>query len=113
MPGGKPENLRLNSNVQDPFFIGGPSKFEYRHWNTVRNYFQTRETLPPKEVDNWTWSGTSITRQFEVEKLAEKTLRLALEMDVGPLTATPGTPTYLRFCDYLVSRITRTVELAL
>ena len=102
MPGGKPENLRLNSNVQDPFFIGGESKFEYRHWRTKRNHFHAREVLPPKEVDNWTWSGTSVSRTFELEKLGEKLVKLRLEMDVGPLAVTPGTAAYLRFCDYLV-----------
>lgn len=105
MPGPS-ENLRLNSNVQDPFFIGGASKFEYKHWGTVRNFYNFRRILPPKEVDNWVWSGTSITRQFEIEKLAEKVTRLRLEMNVGPLLVS-GNPLavgagYLRFCDYLV-----------
>lgn len=101
MPG-KAENLRLNSNVQDPFFIGGASKFEYKHWGTIRNHFAYREVLTPKEVDSWSWSGVSITRQFDIEKLAEKITHLRLEMDIAAPVGTPGT--YLRFCDYLVSR---------
>jgi hypothetical protein len=93
--------LRLNSNVQDPFLIGGESKFEYRHWATKRNFIKYREVLPPKEADGWTWSGVSVTRQFDLEKLDEKLMRVKLEMDVAaPSGGTPGT--YLRFCDYLV-----------
>ncbi len=73
----------------------------YRHWTTKRNFFSYRETLPPKETDQWTWAGVSITRQFDVEKLAEKITRLRLELDVSALSGgTPGT--YRRFCDYLV-----------
>lgn len=109
MPG-KAENLRLNTNVQDPYLIGGPSKFEYRHWSTKRNFFAYRETLPPKETDTWTWAGISLTRQFDVEKLAEKITRLRLELDVSALSGgTPGT--YRRFCDYLGYAMIEYVEL--
>lgn len=109
MPG-LPENLRLNSNVQDPFFIGGASRFSYKHWNTVRNYFKARQVISPKEVDSWTWSSTSITRNVEIEKLCEKITHLRLEMDVGALAVTPGAAAYLRFCDYLAYAMIESIE---
>lgn len=109
MPG-KSQNLSLNSNVQDPYVIGGPSIFEYKHWSTKRNYYKYREVLPPKETDNWEWSGTTITRHFEIDKLDEKLLQLRLELDVDPLTGGTG-GTYLRFCDYLGYAMIDYVEL--
>jgi hypothetical protein len=56
--------------------------------------------LSPQEPDTFTNNG-ALYRTFVVSKIADRAFQFDLEFDVSALTCSAGSPTYIRWADYL------------